>query len=105
MALGDHIDRLESTIERWEALDPATAEARLYPLAQYMADVYAAALLVEQAGFEHTDLGSDRKALVARLYVRSHLTERGPGRGIDEPAEELARFKELWDGALVDDRS
>ena len=28
-----------------------------------------------------------------------------PFRGIDEPrSEELDRFKDLWDGALVDDR-
>jgi acyl-CoA dehydrogenase len=101
----ENIDRLESTIARWDGLDPVTAEAKLYPLAQYMADVYAAALLVEQAGFEHANLGSDRKAVVARLYVRARLAERGPMRGIDQPAEDLARFKELWDGALVDNRS
>jgi hypothetical protein len=70
-----------------------------------MVDVYAAALLLEQAGYEQRELGSDRKALVARLYVRRHLAELGPLRGIDEPrSEELERFKDLVDGALVDDR-
>ena len=37
--------------------------------------------------------------------VRRHLADPGPLRGIDEPrSEELERFKDLWDGALVDDR-
>ena len=43
------------------------------------------ALLVEQAGWEQGELGSDRKALVARLYVRAHLADPGPLRGIDLP--------------------
>ena len=82
-------------IEAWRGLDRTTGEARLYPLAQFMVDVYAAALLLEQAGWEQEELGSDRKALVARLYVREHLADRGPLRGIDAPAEELSRFKDL----------
>ena len=49
---------------------------------------------------------TDRKALVARLYAQRHLVDHGPLRGIDDPAmEELDRFKELWDGALVDSRT
>ena len=42
-------------------------------------------------GFEQRELGSDRKALVARLYARRHLADRGPLRGIDEPAQRGAR--------------
>jgi hypothetical protein len=71
-----------------------------------MADVYAGALLLEQAGHEQRELGSDRKTLVARLYARGRLADLGPLRGIDEPrSEELERFKDLWDGALLDDRA
>jgi len=71
-----------------------------------MVDVYAAALLVEQAGWEQRELQSDRKALVARLYCNAHLSDGGPLRGIDAPAaEELERFKDLADGALLDDRT
>ena len=66
-----------------------------------MIDVYAAALLLEQAGWEQRELGADRKQLVARLYVRDHLVDHGPLRGVDAPAEELARFKDLVDGAFV----
>jgi acyl-CoA dehydrogenase len=66
-----------------------------------MVDVYAAALLLEQAGWERTTLGTDRKALVARLYARSHLADRGPLRGVDDPAEDLERFKDLVDGGFV----
>ncbi len=78
-------------VERWRGLDRTVAEARLFPLAQAMADVYAAALLVEAAAWE----GSDRKALVARLYARRHLADRGLLAGLDEPPEDLERFKEL----------
>ncbi|MGH9247440.1 MAG: acyl-CoA dehydrogenase family protein [Acidimicrobiales bacterium] len=99
------IGHLEAAVARWQALDPATAEARLFPLAQYLVDVYAAALLLEQAGWEQRELGSDRKSLVARLYVTDHLADRGPLRGIDRSAEDLEWFKDLWDGALVDSRS
>ncbi len=93
---------LERALERWRALDPALAEARLFPLAQAMADLYAAALLLEQAGFERRELGSDRKALVARLYARRHLVGRDPLREIELPGEELERWHELRDGALAD---
>jgi hypothetical protein len=82
-----------------------TAEARLFPLSQYMVDVYAAALLLEQAGWEKEALGSDRKALIARLYADAHLVDAGPWRRIDQPAPELERFKDLVDGALVDPRT
>jgi hypothetical protein len=98
------IEDLAATIDAWRSLDRTTAEARLYPLAQYMVDVYAAALLLEQAGWEEAELGTDRKQLVARLFVREHLADRGPMRGIDAPAEELQRFKDLVDGAFIDER-
>jgi alkylation response protein AidB-like acyl-CoA dehydrogenase len=103
--VAERIEQLATAIDRWKALDRTTAELRLFSLAEFMVDVYAAALLLEQAGYEDRELGSDRKSLVARLYARRHLTDGGPLRGIDQPrAEELERFKDLWDGALVDDR-
>jgi alkylation response protein AidB-like acyl-CoA dehydrogenase len=97
------IGHLREAIEKWRGLDRTVAEARLYPLAQYMADVYAAALLLEQAGWERADSGADRKALVARLYARSHLADPGPLRGIDAPADDLERFEDLADGAFTGD--
>jgi hypothetical protein len=103
--VGEGIGHLEEAISRWQGLDPVTAEARLFPLAQYMIDVYAAALLLEQAGWEKEVLGSDRKALIARLYADAHLVDAGPWRRIDRPAPELERFKDLVDGALVDPRT
>ena len=66
-----------------------------------MIDVYAAALLLEQAGFERAELGTDRKQLVARLYARAHLADQGPLRGVDAPPEELQRFKDLCAGAFA----
>ena len=98
------IDDIEAAIERWGGLDRAVGEARLYPLSVAMAETYAAALLVEAAGWEKETLGHDRKALVARLFARRHLGSTRRLDEIDAPAEDLERFKELWDGALVDDR-
>ncbi|TDD69192.1 DNA alkylation response protein [Actinomadura darangshiensis] len=99
--VNERIGHLRDAIERWRGLDRPVAEARLFPLAQYMADVYAAALLLEQAGWERADSGEDRKALIARLYARSHLADAGPLRAIDAPAEDLERFKDLADGAFI----
>lgn len=99
--VNERIGHLREAVEKWRGLDRPVAEARLYPLAQYMADVYAAALLLEQAGWERADSGEDRKALVARLYARSHLADAGPLRAIDAPAEDLERFKDLADGAFI----
>ncbi|MGH9115657.1 MAG: acyl-CoA dehydrogenase family protein [Acidimicrobiales bacterium] len=98
---------LTKAIDRWGSMEGPIAEARLFPLAQYMADTYAAALLLEQSGIERR-LGSTapgRKGLIARLYARSRLAPPAPLRGIDGPAEDLDNFKLLCDGALVDDRS
>jgi alkylation response protein AidB-like acyl-CoA dehydrogenase len=96
------IGHLEEAITGWQKLDPPDAEARLFPLAQFMADVHSAALLLEQAGWERRESGTGRKALVARLYAAAHLAEPGPLRGIDQPDEAAARFAELSAGALDD---
>jgi alkylation response protein AidB-like acyl-CoA dehydrogenase len=95
------IEDLRKAITAWSSLDPVAAEARLFALATYMADVYAAALLLEQAAWEARELGTDRKALVARLYADAHLADHGPLRGIDRPAEGLDRFDDLLAGALT----
>jgi len=98
------IEDLEAAITAWTKLPADVAEARLFPLAQFIGDVYAGALLTEQAAWEHATLGTDRKSLVARLYARRYLAERGPLRGIDDEADEgLERFPELADGALTVD--
>ena len=97
---------LKRAIESWRSLDRETGEARLYRLAQFMVDVYSGALLVEQAAWERTALGGERKSLVARLFARRRLGDTGPLRGIDEQNDEtLDRFDELVAGALVDDRA
>ncbi|MEB3984236.1 acyl-CoA dehydrogenase family protein [Mycobacterium sp. 663a-19] len=98
------IDGLDAAITAWAKLDgsqQALAEARLFPLAQFMGDVYAAALLTEQAAWEREARGGERKALVARLYAQRYLADRGPLRGIDADSDEaLERFDELVAGAL-----
>lgn len=98
------IEKVDSAIDRWGRLDRATAEYRLFQLSQMLIDAYAAALLLEHAGWEASSSGGDRGSLVARLYVRDHLGSRDPLERIDEVAEERDRFAELVAGALVDDR-
>jgi acyl-CoA dehydrogenase len=99
------VEDLDAAITAWMKLDGsnrAAAEARLFPLAQFMGDVYAAALLTEQAAWERETIGSERKSLVARLYAQRYLADRGPLRGIDAESDEaLERFDELADGALA----
>jgi acyl-CoA dehydrogenase len=98
------IEDLDAAITAWTKLPTEVAEARLFPLAQFIGDVYAGALLIEQAAWEHATRKNDRKALVARLYARRYLAERGPLRGIDDEVDEgIERFDELLDGALTAD--
>ena len=103
--VAERIEDLRGAIAAWKDLDGDVAEARLYPLAHFMAEVYAGALLCEQAAWERREFGDDRKALVAALYVERYLAERGALRGIDAPPSAgLERFDELVAGALNDDR-
>ncbi|MGD1109001.1 MAG: acyl-CoA dehydrogenase family protein [Mycobacterium sp.] len=95
------IEDLDAAVTAWSKLDGDVAEARLFPLAQFMGDVYAGALLIEQSAWERATFGTDRKALVARLHALRYLADRGPLRGIDADSDEaLDRFGELVDGAF-----
>ena len=99
--VADRIEDLDAAITAWTKLDRDVAEARLFPLAVFMGDVYAAALLTEQAAWERDTRGNERKALVARLYAQRYLADRGPLRGIDaENDDALEHFDELVEGAL-----
>ncbi|MEX2227412.1 MAG: acyl-CoA dehydrogenase family protein [Dehalococcoidia bacterium] len=103
--LARRIDDLSAAIEAWKELDRVTAEARLFPLAQFMGDVYAGALLCEQAEWELRELGDTRKGVVADLFVRRYLDDQSPLRGIDAPRDPaLEHFDALVAGALIDDR-
>lgn len=102
----DAVADVEETIERWKRLEGPLAEAKLFALTDHLADVWSAVLLLAQSGAEKR-LGwqpAGRKALVARLFVQSHLVPRPPHLRIDEPAEELERFDDLLAGAFVDPR-
>jgi hypothetical protein len=100
--ISSRIDDLEAAITAWGKLDGAVAEARLFPLTQFIGDVYAGALLTEQAAWERDTRDSDRKALVAQLYASRRLADQGPLRGIDaENDDAIERFDELLEGALV----
>ncbi len=95
------VEDLDAAITAWTKQDGAVAEARLYPLASFMGDVYAGALLTEQAAWERAENRTDRKALVARLYAQRYLADRGPLRGLDADGEEaIERFDELVAGAF-----
>jgi hypothetical protein len=95
------VEDLDAAITAWTKLDGAVAEARLFPLAQFMGEVYAGALLSEQAAWERAERRTDRKALVARLYAQRYLADRGSLRGIDADGDEaIERFDELVSGTL-----
>ena len=99
------IEDLRAAIDVWKTLDRVTGEARLFPLGQFMGDVYAGALLVEQAEWELQEFGDTRKGIVAELFVRRYLDEQSPLRGIDSPHNlALDHFDELLAGALIDER-
>ncbi len=96
------IDDLDAAVTAWGKLDGAIAEARLFALTQFIGDVYAGALLIEQAAWERATRRTERKALVARLYTLRYLADQGRLRGIDVEADEaIERFDELVEGALV----
>ncbi len=95
------IDDLALAITAWTKLDGDVGEARLFALAQFIGDVYAGALLTEQAAWARDTGRGERKALVARLYAQRYLADRGPLRGIDADRDEaIEQFDELCDGAL-----
>ena len=96
------IDDLDAAITAWRKLEGPIAEARLFALTQFIGDVYAGALLTEQAAWEQAACQTDRKALVARLYAARHLADQGRLRGIEvEVDEAIERFDDLVEGALA----
>jgi alkylation response protein AidB-like acyl-CoA dehydrogenase len=98
-------DDLAQAINMWKRLDRAAGEARLFALAQFMAEVYTGAVLCERGDWELREFGDDRKALVAELYTQRYLGERSALRDIEAPASPaIDRFDELVAGALVDSR-
>jgi hypothetical protein len=96
---------LSNAIDAWKSLEATTAEARLFTLSQFMAEVYAAAILCERAEWELRTFNDDRKSVVATLYAERYLTERTPMRGIDAQGNlAIDRFDDLISGTLVDQR-
>jgi alkylation response protein AidB-like acyl-CoA dehydrogenase len=96
------VDDLAESIDAWKQLDRETAEARLFPLAQYMGDVHGGAVLAEQAAWELREFGDTRKELVASLFAERYLADRGALRGIDaKHSPAIARFDDLLAGALA----
>ena len=80
--------------------DEAEAERHARRLLALMADLFAAALLLEEAGAHAAD-GDYRKAIVARLFVAQRL-QPPPGRGIVAGASLVERhFGALAHGAPV----
>lgn len=101
----DRAEDLRGAIDAWKQLEATTAEARLFALSQFMAEVYAAAILCERAEWELRTFNDDRKSLVATLYTERYLVDRNRMRDIDSPGSlALERFNDLVDGTLVDAR-
>lgn len=61
--------------------DRDLAQLRARAFGNYLADVAEAALLLEEAAWEAEHSGSARKAIIAKLFIRSHLAA-SPMRGI-----------------------
>ncbi|HVP04283.1 MAG TPA: acyl-CoA dehydrogenase family protein [Dehalococcoidia bacterium] len=102
----DRKEDLAAALEAWKRLDAEVAEARLFPLAQFMAETFTAAILCERAEWELRQYGDDRKSVVAGLYTERYLTDRNRLRDIDAPSSlALERFNDLVAGALVDERA
>ena len=101
----DRREDLAAAIDAWGHLEGAVQEARLFPMGQFMAETFAAAILCERAEWELREFGDDRKSVVATLYTERYLTDRNRLRDIDAPASlALDRFDDLVAGALVDNR-
>lgn len=101
----ERMEDLGAAIDAWKQLEGTTAEARLYAMSQFMAEVYAAAILCERAEWELRTFGDDRKSVVATLYTERYLTDRNRMRDIDSPSNlAIERFDDLVRGTLVDTR-
>jgi len=101
----DRAEDLAATIEAWSQLEGETQEARLFPLAQFMAETFTAAILCERAEWELRQYGDDRKSVIATLYAERYLTDRNRLRDIDSPSSlALDRFDDIVNGTLVDTR-
>jgi len=101
----DRAEDLRGAIDAWKQLEETTAEARLYALSQFMAEVYAGAILCERAEWELRTFNDDRKSLIATLYTERYLTDRNRMRDLDLPNNlAIDRFDDLVAGALVDQR-
>ena len=104
-AVRERAEDLRAAIEAWKQLEATTAEARLFALSQFMAEVYAAAILCERAEWELRTYNDDRKSVIATLYTERYLTERSRLRGLDAPSNlAIDRFDDLVAGTLVDTR-
>jgi alkylation response protein AidB-like acyl-CoA dehydrogenase len=79
--LGRGFDEIKKALEFIARADRELAQLRARKFSNYLADVVEAALLVEAAEWELKHEGSARKAIVARLFIDEHLSER-PMRGI-----------------------
>jgi alkylation response protein AidB-like acyl-CoA dehydrogenase len=102
----ERAEDLSDAIDAWKRLEGETAEARLYTLSQFMAEVYAAAMLCERAEWELRAFDDDRKSLVAALYTERYLADRNRLRGLDAPNNlAIDRFDDLVNGTLVDHRA
>lgn len=86
--------------------DPSEAQRHARRLMHYMSDVFAAALLLEEAR-DGLDRGDARKAIVLRLFMERHL-DPPPRRGIGQDRgwmeahlDDLARDRAIDSGVLA----
>jgi alkylation response protein AidB-like acyl-CoA dehydrogenase len=95
------IEDLRETLRALKLLERDLAESRLQALSEYMADVAAAALLVEQAEWELTEQGRERKALIAELFIDDHLRDPRLDRILSPDRRALDALPALIEGCLT----
>jgi alkylation response protein AidB-like acyl-CoA dehydrogenase len=82
------------------------AQLRARTFANYLADVVQAALLFEEAAWELENCGSARKAVIATLFVRAHLTAPAARGMMSRDRTTLDLFDALTGyGAIAPDRA
>lgn len=105
--IADEFARLQEALVHLAGADVEEAQLQAKELAEYVFDVYTAALLLAEAQAE-LDRGDARKALVAERFVETRLRESG-ARGIAdgdrfaiECFDEIARYAPAAPESLVD---
>ncbi len=91
------LDRMAVIITKWAALEPAQRDVRMRRLTHQLAYVVTAALWVEDAGIQASEVGSYRCLVMAARYLRRYIYPPRDGLAIAENYTPLEAFDALID--------